>query len=107
MNQKTEHEVATGTETWEGEVNNLAGADKIARAAIITSRSCHYDASWQGNVMCHHASDAPVTFSVQEFSSCDIDVKQQSNKNNILRRRLLEPKSQSHTNNDSNQTIFA
>ena len=74
MNQKTEHEVATGTETWEGEVNNLAGADKIARAAIITSRSCHYDASWQGNVMCHHASDAPVTFSLQEFSSCDIDV---------------------------------
>ena len=58
MNQKTEHEVATGTETWEGEVNNLDGADKIAWAAIITSRSCHYDASWQGNVMCHHTSDA-------------------------------------------------
>ena len=74
MNQKTEHEVATGTETWEGEVNNLAGADKIARAAIITSRSCHYDASWQGNVMCHHNSDALLTFSLQEFSSCDIDV---------------------------------
>ena len=50
----------------------------------------------------------PVTpSSHSHHRSSPVVTSMYSNRHNYRRRRLLEPKSQSHTNNDSNQTIFA